>query len=147
MPSPTLDLSLEHGFSDVVFCDRSCDQVKRLLVALNWQGNMQQDSPHSMGVRGRSFSISKLEAIDSLKLCELNFVQVGDAAAQIKGSSLELFLSASQSILDDQNRDFLLTVYALLQVDLLITNDTSVAHLGRLLGVPTWVVLKCHPYW
>ena len=31
--------------------------------------------------------------------------------------------------------------------DLLITNDTSVAHLGGALGRPTWVMLKRHPSW
>ena len=146
-PSLCLDLSLENDFSKAVLRDRVCEEVKRPLIALNWQGNMHQESPHSMGVRGRSFSISELEEIDSLKLCELISVQVGDAASQMKGSSLEPFLLASQAVLDDQNRDFMATAAALLQVDLLITNDTSVAHLGGLLGVPTWVVLKCHPYW
>ena len=57
-------------------------------------------------------------------------------------------LSASSSgALDRLDRDFLLTADVLLQCDLLITNDTSVAHLGGLLNIPTWVVLKCFPYW
>ena len=31
--------------------------------------------------------------------------------------------------------------------DLIITNDTSIAHLGGALGVETWVMLKCYPSW
>jgi len=91
--------------------------------------------------------LSDLETIDALTSCDLIAVQVGEAATQMNGSHLEPLLLASQAVLDDQNRDFMATAAALLQVDLLITNDTSVAHLGGLLGVPTWVVLKCHPYW
>ena len=39
------------------------------------------------------------------------------------------------------------TAAVLSHCDLLITNDTSVAHLGGALGRPTWVMLKRHPSW
>ena len=74
-------------------------------------------------------------------------VQVGESAKQIKDSWLQSYLHPAQEALDSLDRDFLLTAEVLLQCDLLITNDTSVAHLGGLLNIPTWVVLKCFPYW
>ena len=43
--------------------------------------------------------------------------------------------------------DFYDTACALSNVDLLITVDTSVAHLAGALGVPTWVILDCVPDW
>ena len=117
------------------------------VVALNWQGNHLQESPMSAGIRGRSFSIEQLEQLDALSGCVLLSVQVGDASQRLADSWLKAYLDPSQVLLDRPNRDFLTTADALLQSDLLITNATSVAHLGGLLNVPTWVVLKCHPYW
>ena len=123
------------------------DQQSRPVVALNWQGNHLQESPMSAGVRGRSFSVKQLEQLEALRRCVLLSVQVGDASEQLADSWLQALLDPSQAVLDVPKRDFLTTADALVQSDLLITNDTSVAHLGGLLNVPTWVVLKCHPYW
>ena len=117
------------------------------MVALNWRGNQHKESPLSAGVRGRSFPLSDFEALDSLKRCTVLSVQVGEACQELSNSWLRHYLNPLQSILDQPGRDFLSTADALLQTDLLLTNDTSVAHLGGLLNVPTWVILKCHPYW
>ena len=49
--------------------------------------------------------------------------------------------------LGDELRDFADTAAALSALDLLITVDTSVAHLAGALGIPTWTLL-CHtPDW
>jgi ADP-heptose:LPS heptosyltransferase len=43
--------------------------------------------------------------------------------------------------------DFVDTAAILLSCDLVITADTSIAHLAGALGVPTWVALKKIPEW
>ena len=48
----------------------------------------------------------------------------------------------------DQGKDAFLDTAAILRsVDLLITSDTSVAHLAGALAVPTWLCLMHEPEW
>ncbi len=122
-------------------------KCKRPLVALNWQGGCEKESLFSAGIRERSFPFFEYETVAALRQCSLISVQVGSAAEQVWDSPLSEMLLSQQSNFDQEPNDFLLTASVLTTVDLLITNDTSVAHLGGVLGVPTWVVLKCHPYW
>jgi len=49
--------------------------------------------------------------------------------------------------LGSQFQDFQDTAWALAQLDLIITVDTSVAHLGGALGRPTWILLAAVPDW
>ncbi len=39
------------------------------------------------------------------------------------------------------------TATAILQMDVVVTCCTSIAHLAGVLGVPTWVCLHTEPYW
>ena len=88
-----------------------------------------------------------MEEVQSLFRCHLLSVQVGDCASAIHESVLSSLLIPHQALFHQGSRDWLKTASVLLKVDILITNDTSLAHLGGLLGVPTWVLLKCHPFW
>jgi hypothetical protein len=49
--------------------------------------------------------------------------------------------------LSDRLHDFADTAAAVMQLDLVITVDTSVAHLVGALGKPAWVLLACDPDW
>ncbi|MEM7772491.1 MAG: glycosyltransferase, partial [Cyanobacteria bacterium P01_A01_bin.37] len=49
--------------------------------------------------------------------------------------------------LSDRLHDFADTAAAIAQLDLVITVDTSVAHLAAALGKPTWIVLSYAPDW
>ena len=117
------------------------------LVALNWQGSPFGESIYSIGLRNRSFLIADLERIISLRKCRLISVQIGPNSHQIRSSVLAQNLVPEQQDFDSSPNNFLKTATVLWDVDLLITNDTSVAHLGGMLGVPTWVLLNVHAYW
>ena len=120
---------------------------QRPLVALNWEGGKEAENIYAGGIRERSFPVRVLDAVGALYDCDLLAVQVGAAAREIRASSLASRLVPHQSFFDDTPHEFLKTAAALQSCDLLITNDTSVAHLGGCLGVPTWVLLKTHPSW
>ena len=120
---------------------------RRPLVALNWQGGKEAENIYAGGIRERSFPVRELEALAALRHCDLISVQVGAAAPQIYSTDLARQLVPHQASFDGTPHSFLKTAAALQGCDLLITNDTSVAHLGGCLGVPTWVLLKTHPSW
>jgi hypothetical protein len=111
-------------------------------VAINWQGNTEAESPTATH-RERSLTLADYEALHSLQQVDLVCVQHGPAAQQIKTSCLSHRL-IDQSL---EQGDFLALASALIKCDILITNDTSVAHLGGLVGVETWVALKRFPSW
>ena len=147
-PEPRLCNPLSVRFDSVpAFRSQAIDDEDHPLVALNWQGSPFGDSIYSIGLRNRSFSVADLEQIVALRQCRLISVQVGSASSQIKQSMLSRYLVPEQQDFDTSPHDFLKTATVLSGVDLLITNDTSVAHLGGMLGVPTWVLLNVHAYW
>jgi ADP-heptose:LPS heptosyltransferase len=49
--------------------------------------------------------------------------------------------------LDTQHGAFMDTAAIMMNLDLVITSDTSVAHLAGALGVPVWVALPFVPDW
>ena len=119
----------------------------RPLVALNWQGGKEAENIYAGGIRERSLPVQELDAVAALRDCDLLAVQVGTAAREIHATNLASCLAPQQSCFDTTPHHFLKTAAALQACDLLITNDTSVAHLGGCLRVPTWVLLKTHPSW
>ena len=114
----------------------------RLRVALNWQGNIEAESPMATH-RERSFQLSDLESVDSLRHVDLVCVQHGSAALQIQHSSLKDNL-LGHGFYQGYFYDLACILW---QCDILITNDTSAAHLGVLLGVKTWIALKKLSSW
>ena len=125
------------------------DQLRsRPLVALNWSGDQSKESPFSFGIRGRSFPLEILASfVPALQACELIAVQVGDAADQMKTSVLRHQLIPQQQLFEEGPPSFLTTAAVLEACDLVLTNDTSVAHLAGVLQCPAWVLLPCHPFW
>lgn len=146
-PEPWLCTPLSVRFEPASASTSQAIHEDRPLVALNWQGSPFGDSIYSIGLRNRSFCVADLEQIVALRQCRLISVQVGSASSQIKQSMLNRYLVTEQEDFDASPHDFFKTAAVLSGVDLLITNDTSVAHLGGMLGLPTWVLLNVHAYW
>ena len=118
---------------------------QRPLVALNWAGNRSAEGP-SCPVRARSVPLKLLESIGHLRDVDLISVQVG-ADESIRQSLLAEYLHPLQETIDAKPPDFWRTAQWLKACDLIITNDTSIAHLGGAMGVETWVMLKRYPSW
>jgi tetratricopeptide (TPR) repeat protein len=122
---------------------------KKMRIALNWTGNI---SIERTLLKGRSFPLSLLKPL-------LNFDQRLEFVSLQKGAGSEqledLFseeppLRSSFSDLTsviNQCWDFHDTAAIIQNTDLLITNDTAVAHLAGSLGHPTWLLLKWSADW
>jgi tetratricopeptide (TPR) repeat protein len=140
IPSPTpLLVPLEHQrYWKAILGSRS-----KFRIALTWQGNPQQEKSNS---RGRSFPLESLAVL--AKSVDVEFISLQKLAGseQLDNCSFrDKFIHSQQEI--SQSMDFLDTAAIMQLCDLVITSDTSVAHLAGTLNVKTWVALKKIPEW
>ena len=109
---------------------------QRLKVGIVWAGN-----PDHARDRRRSIPLKAFEPILSNPNIDFYSLQMGVAADQISNIETDLI-----NISDGFN-DFYDTACTLSDLDLVITVDTSMAHLAGALGAPTWVLLDRVPDW
>jgi hypothetical protein len=111
--------------------------TKRLKVGLVWSGN--QKHPRN---RLRSMKLEQLEGLGTIEGIQLYSLQKSETAvAEIAASRLDIV---------DLGKDFESfrdTAAAMSLLDLVISVDTSVAHLAGALGRPTWVMVSEPPDW
>jgi Flp pilus assembly protein TadD len=118
-------------------------KVRDFRVALAWAGNPQMETGRYVG---RSPPLSALAPLMSVP--EVTFIslqkQVGEnQVGQVPfGNSIRRLPG-----LDEGPDAFMDTAAVLKCVDLLVTSDTAIAHLGGALGVPTWLCLMHQPDW
>ena len=107
-------------------------------VGLVWSGN-----PAHGNDRNRSIFLRELDPLADIAGVTFFSLQKGPAAAQTGDSTLRLKLVDHTARLSD----FAETAALLSNLDLLITVDTSVAHLAGALARPVWVMLPFSPDW
>jgi hypothetical protein len=83
-----------------------------------------------------------LAGIDGVRLISL---QKGIGAEQLAHSSLPI-LDLGRA-LDETSGAFMDTASVMMNLDLVITSDTAMAHLAGALAVPVWVALPFAPDW
>jgi tetratricopeptide (TPR) repeat protein len=110
----------------------------RLKVGLVWAGRPQQWDD-----RKRSLSLDLLAPLAAVEGATFFSLQVGAAAAQAAAPP------AGMRLVDLTARiaDFSDTAALVSRLDLVITIDTSVAHLAGAMGAPVWVLVAHAPDW
>ncbi len=112
------------------------------LVGLNWQGN-----PSARADAGRSLKLEQLKALGDIPGVTFVALQKGAAVEQIGQLSPGFPLLVPDEPFDEGDQAFVDTAALIGQLDMVLTTDTSVAHLAGALGRPTWVMLKYVPDW
>ena len=116
---------------------------QRPIIGLNWQGNPGHEKTNS---RGRSLPLETFAPIAQLTNATVLSLQKGFGSEQLETCSFrDRFVSCQQQV--DETWDFLETAAIIANCDLVITSDTSVAHLAGGMGKNTWVLLKKVPEW
>jgi Flp pilus assembly protein TadD len=108
-------------------------------VGINWQG-----FPGRFEDRGRSFPLDLFEPLAAVPNVRLISLQKGEAEAQIAAAGLPV---ETLDGLDTGPDAFLDTAAVMANLDLVVTSDTSIAHLAGALGRPVWVALRFVPDW
>jgi hypothetical protein len=115
--------------------------IKGLRIGINWQGRsgkgpwQLRDLPLE--------SLSSLAQIHGTNLIRLQKITPNDDSAERLRKSSILDLGE----FDTTHGAFMDTAAIMQNLDLVITSDTSVAHLAGALGVPVWVALPFVPDW
>ncbi|MGC6482494.1 MAG: DUF6165 family protein [Synechococcus sp.] len=116
---------------------------ERPIIGINWQGN---PTAEKTGLRGRSMELETFSPIATNTNFSLLSLQKGYGSDQLESCSFKDRFVACQDQVND-TWDFLETAAIIANCDLVVTSDTSVAHLAGGMGKTTWLLLHKVPDW
>ena len=118
------------------------DRIKGdgLKIGIAWQGSYGTKSV------GRSFELKLFKNIADLPNVQLISLQKGYGSEQLRN------MPQGMQVMDlgeelDADGAFIDSAAVIMNLDLVITSDTALAHLAGALGIKTWVALKYVPDW
>jgi Tfp pilus assembly protein PilF len=117
-------------------------ELKGFRVGVNWRGRRGLATAEQRDVPPHCF--------DSICRCPGTHVislQRGAARRDLLDSEGRSLLLDPGEHVDTVHGPFMDTAAIMRNLDLVITSDTSIAHLAGALGVPVWVALPCDPDW
>jgi Flp pilus assembly protein TadD/GR25 family glycosyltransferase involved in LPS biosynthesis len=116
---------------------------QRPIIGINWQGNPKTEKAR---LRGRSLALETFAPITGSTQISLLSLQKGFGSEQLETCSFKDHFVSCQDQIND-TWDFLETAAIIVNCDLVITSDTSVAHLAGGMGKTTWLLLHKVPDW
>ena len=111
-------------------------------VGVVWQGNRYADDKTF-----RAYPLATLRPLAQVSGVRLISLQIRDGTEQLGKLPIELHVEGLDRDLDTGDDAFLDSAAALEAVDLIVTCDTSMAHLAGALGRPLWIALNQAPEW
>jgi tetratricopeptide (TPR) repeat protein len=116
---------------------------RRPIIGINWQGNPNHEKTNSIG---RSIPLRCFATIACKTNTTLLSLQKGYGSEELDACSFkDQFVKCQDEV--SETWDFLSTAAIITNCDLIITSDTSVAHLAGGMGKTTWLLLKKVPEW
>jgi tetratricopeptide (TPR) repeat protein len=111
-------------------------------VGIVWQGNRHHQWDHF-----RSFPVEHFAALAEVPGVRLVSLQKGPGADQLRRLAGRFPVTELDSERDAASAAFMDTAAVMKGLDLVVTADTSIAHLAGGLGVPVWVALSAVSDW
>jgi Flp pilus assembly protein TadD len=116
--------------------------VQGLRIGINWQGRSGEGEFRKRNIPLECFA--SLATVPGVRLITLQKREIADAQSN---SSQRSWLLEPEPDFDTVHGAFEDTAAIMMNLDLVITSDTSVPHLAGALGVPVWVALPSVPDW
>lgn len=113
-----------------------------LKVGVAWQGN-----PAGSIDNGRSIPLKEFAPLAALEHVRLISLQKNFGAEQLDRKPASMIVETPGFSFDEGADAFIDTAAMMANLDLVVTSDTSIAHLAGALGRPVWIVLKHVPDW
>jgi hypothetical protein len=129
--------------------DHSAEGDKRLRVGVVWNGGFRPDQPEVWETNERRNVPLELFA-QALDIEGIDFVslQKGDPAeSEIRGREGEYWKRGRLYNYTSELSDFADTAGLIANLDLVISVDTSTAHLSAAMGKPTWILNRYDTCW
>jgi len=115
---------------------------KRPIIGINWQGNPELENSY----QGRSIPLEKFSILPDQNDITLLSLQKGFGSDQLENCSFKnKFVNCQSQI--DSTWDFLENAAIIENCDLIISCDTSIAHLAGGMGKKVWLLLRDIPFW
>jgi hypothetical protein len=111
-------------------------------IGVVWQGN-----PDPEADRARSMPLTALAPLAGIAGVRLISLQKGEGEEQLSNLPPSMRVEALGADFDEGDDGFVDTAAAMTCLDLIVTCDTSIAHLAGALAVPVWVALKSDAEW
>ena len=111
-------------------------------VGIAWQGN-----PAGSIDNGRSIPLKEFAPLGGVEQVRLISLQKNFGAEQLDRKPDSLVVERPGFAFDDGADAFIDTAAMMANLDLVVTSDTSIAHLAGALGRPVWIALKKVPDW
>ncbi len=112
------------------------------IIGINWQGNPKLEKTY----QGRSIPLEMFSILPQNNDIKILSLQKGFGSEQLKNCSFKKkFIECQPQI--DSTWDFLENAAIIENCDLIITCDTSIAHLAGGMGKKVWLLLRNIPFW
>jgi hypothetical protein len=111
-------------------------------IGIAWQGN-----PYATVDEGRSMPLEQFVPLSRVEGIRLISLQKHHGLDQLARLPPDVRIETLGDDFDNGPDAFVDTAAVMANLDLIITSDTSIAHLAGALGRPTWVALKYVPDW
>jgi tetratricopeptide (TPR) repeat protein len=113
-------------------------------IGIAWHGNPKLSR---QGVGRRNVALAQFAPLGRMAGVSLFSLQKGPGTEQLAEVSSLFSVIDLGSWIDEAGEAFMETAAVIKCLDLIITIDTSIAHLAGALGVPVWVALPFAPEW
>ena len=115
--------------------------LKGVNIGINW---------HRSGAGpdgGRSIPLTAFASLAAVPGVRLVSLQKGRGSEQLTAVAGQWPITDLGGRLDEEAGPFMDRAAVMMNLDLVVTSDTSIAHLAGALGVPVWVALPFAPDW
>ena len=119
-----------------------------LKVGICWQGNSKYSTPFLRSVvAAKSIQMNKFSHLAFVPGVTFYSLQRETGTDQLKSMSTDFELVTFEEDFDKSHGRFMDTAAVIKNLDLVITVDTSIAHLSAAIGTPVWTFLPEPPDW
>jgi tetratricopeptide (TPR) repeat protein len=122
---------------------------RALRVGLVWQGGFRPEEPESWAAsQRRNIPLEAFAAALDIPGIDFVSLQKGDPAeSELRGRESEFWKKGRIFNIAEDLRDFADTAGVIANLDLVISVDTSTAHLSAAMGKPTWILNRYDTCW